>query len=300
MPQQRYWDPAELRVVPPAGLAWLAESERGQAWLSGLPEIVERCRTRWSLRLGQPYQSAYVSLTLPVWRADGTDAVLKIIFPDRETEHEGRALARWDGDGAVQLLDSAEADNAILIERCTPGTPLSEIGQEPSLRVLAELLPRLWKPAAAPFRTLTEEAAWWASELHPRWEAAGRPIDSYLVDAAFDALVSLPSTQGKQVLLHQDLHGDNVLSAQREPWLVIDPKPLLGEAEFGLAPIIRSFEFGHTCTAVLRRLDYLTGELGLDRERARWWCLGQTIAWSFGSRYLDRHVATAKWLLARQ
>ena len=111
------------------------------------------------------------------------------------------------------------------------------------------------------------------------------------------ALEELAPTQGEQVLIHQDLHADNVLAAQREPWLVIDPKPLVGEREFSLAPIIRSFELGHSRLAVVERLDRLTSELGLDRERARGWALGQTIAWSAGGETQSRHVETARWLL---
>jgi streptomycin 6-kinase len=78
---------------------------------------------------------------------------------------------------------------------------------------------------------------------------------------------------------------------------VIDPKPLVGEREFGLAPIIRSSELGHSRGAVLHRLDLLTGELGLDRQRARGWAIGQTIAWSFGGEFHSQHVETARWLL---
>ena len=88
------------------------------------------------------------------------------------------------------------------------------------------------------------------------------------------ALEELAPTQGEQVLIHQDLHADNVLAAQREPWLVIDPKPLVGEREFSLAPIIRSVELGHSRRAVVERLDRLSSELGLDRERARGWATG--------------------------
>jgi streptomycin 6-kinase len=99
------------------------------------------------------------------------------------------------------------------------------------------------------------------------------------------------------VLLHQDLHGENVLAAQREPWLVIDPKPLLGEREFAVAPIVRSFEFGHSRRDALYRLDRLTSELGLDRERARGWTIGQTVAWATGSEYRKTHVETVEWLL---
>jgi streptomycin 6-kinase len=103
--------------------------------------------------------------------------------------------------------------------------------------------------------------------------------------------------QGEQVLLHQDLHPDNVLAAEREPWLVIDPKPLVGEHEFALASIIRASELGHSKQAVVGRLDRLTGELGLDRERARGWAIGQTIAWAIDSDYHALHAETARWLL---
>jgi streptomycin 6-kinase len=118
-----------------------------------------------------------------------------------------------------------------------------------------------------------------------------------LLDTAVSTLGELAATQGEQVLLHQDLHADNVLAAEREPWLTIDPKPLVGEREFGLAPIIRSFELGHTEHAVVHRLDFLSAELGLDRERARRWAIGQTIAWSFDSEFQFSHLETARWLL---
>ena len=89
------------------------------------------------------------------------------------------------------------------------------------------------------------------------------------------------------------------MAATREPWLVIDPKPLLAVREFGLSPIIRSGELGYSRRDVLHRLDRLAAELGLDRERARLWAYGQTVAWGFeDGTVLDRHIAVARWLLA--
>jgi streptomycin 6-kinase len=228
---------------------------------------------------------------------NGEDAVLKIQKPHREAEHEAAALELWAGEGAVRLLAHDEKRHALLLERCVPGTPLSEAGQDAALDVFVELLPRLWKPAGTPFRPLAEEAAWWLESLPASWGRFGRPFERRLLDAGLDALRELPPTQGEQVLLHQDLHGDNVLAAQREPWLAIDPKPLAGEREFGLAPIVRSFELGDSRRDVLHRLDRLSSELGLDRERARGWAIGQTLAWSFDSEYHATHVETVRWLL---
>jgi streptomycin 6-kinase len=155
----------------------------------------------------------------------------------------------------------------------------------------------LWIPATRPFRPLAEEADWWLGGLEAEWEEHGRPFGRGVLEAAALALQELPQTQGEQVLLHQDLHAQNVLSAEREPWLAIDPKPLAGEREFAVAPIVRSFELGHSEDAVRRRLDRLCTELRLDRERARRWAIAQTVAWSFGSDRLHGHIETARWLL---
>jgi streptomycin 6-kinase len=62
--------------------------------------------------------------------------------------------------------------------------------------------------------------------------------------------------------------------------------------------VIRSFEFGHSCAAVVERLDRLSAGLRLDRERVRGWAIAQTIAWSFDSRFAARPYETARWLLA--
>jgi streptomycin 6-kinase len=124
----------------------------------------------------------------------------------------------------VRLLAHDRERAALLIERCRPGTPLRELDTEAALDVLVGLLPKLWILAGEPFRPLSEEAAWWAETLRDSWQRAGRPFEEKLLDAAPNALEDLPTSQGEQVLVHQDLHADNVLRAEREPWLVIDPK----------------------------------------------------------------------------
>jgi streptomycin 6-kinase len=236
----------------------------------------------------EPFSGGFASHVVPAG-----DVVLKIQWPHHESEHEAEALGHWQGDGAVQLLARDDERHALLRERCRPGTPL----REGALEVFVELLPRLWKPAGPPFRALAEEAASWASTIRDEWERVGKPFDESLVEAAISTLEELAPTQGEQVLLHQDLHADNVLAAEREPWLVIDPKPLAGEREFAVAPIVRSFELGHSKRAALDRLDRLSGELGLDRERARGWAIGQTIVWSIDSDFHPAHAETAGWLL---
>jgi streptomycin 6-kinase len=254
-------------------------------WLPSVPALVAQFAERWQLTIGLPYAGGAGGHVVRADCADGTPAVLKIGFPHREGEQEADALERWGGDGAVRLLERDDERYALLIERCEPGTFLS--ASPAPLDVLIDLLPRLWKSADC-FRTLADEAELWI-EHDLRNARHG--------DVAVGLLRELAPTQGEPVLVHQDLHGENVLAAQREPWLVIDPKPLAGEREFAVAPIVRSFELGHSRRDALYRLDRLTSELGLDRERARGWTIAQTVAWSGGSDYVETHMETVEWLL---
>jgi len=229
----------------------------------------------WDLRLAEPYPPGAAGYAVRAELPDGTPAVLKLQHRHREDEQEADALERWDGDGAIRLLRRDEERHALLLERCEPGTPLSQGADDP-LGVLIELLPRLWKEPAG-FHTLADEVAW--------WDLGGE---------VGELARELAATQDELVLVHQDLHGENVLAAQREPWLVIDPKPLAAEREFAAAPIVRSFELGHSKRDALYRLDRLCAELGLDRERARGWTVVQTVAWS-GDSSVDRSEVV-EWL----
>jgi streptomycin 6-kinase len=257
-------------------------------WRANLPELVGDCCKEWDLLLGEPYVPGACGHVARVALADGTPAVLKVWWPHREAEQEADALERWDGDGAVRMLARDDERSAVLLERCEPGASLSTA--EDPIGVFVDLLPRLWRNGDG-FFPLAREAEYWSE--HELQEVP----DKRLKDAALHYLAELAPSQGEQVLLHQDLHGENVLAAQREPWLVIDPKPLAGEREFSVGPIVRSFELGHSQRHVLYRLDRLASELELDRDRALGWTVAQTVAWSGGSDYIDVHVETVHWLL---
>ncbi|HKI93321.1 MAG TPA: aminoglycoside phosphotransferase family protein [Gaiellaceae bacterium] len=261
-----------------------------EEWHASAPLLAAEVAEEWELRLGDPYVPGAAGHVVRADLPDGTPAVLKLHWPHRESEQEADALERWDGEGAVRLLARDGAHGALLVERCKPGAFLST-APDP-LGVLIGLLPRLWRSGDG-FRPLAEEAAHWLAGD----DLAAIP-DRRLREATAHYLRELPPTQGEQVLLHQDLHGENVLAAEREPWLAIDPKPLAGEREFAVAPIVRSVELGHSKRDVLHRLDRLTAELGLDRERTRGWTIAQTVAWAADDgRFIETHLETARWLL---
>jgi streptomycin 6-kinase len=259
--------------VIPERLRRLEVFPGGSEWLGRLPQLVADCTARWSLELEAPFPDANVSLVLPAG-----DVVLKLNFPHRESEHEAAALAHWDGHGAVRLLEHDAERRALLLERCRPGTSLLELPEREAYELAASVVAQLNERAAgeSEVRPFAETAAKWAGELPVRWEQAGRPFERELLEAAVDALLELPPTQGELVVCHQDLHRGNVLAAEREPWLAIDPKPVLAERAFNAVALVRDGPGD-----LAWRLDYLAAELGLDWERLRRWTIAHTVAWGF-------------------
>jgi streptomycin 6-kinase len=246
--------------------AWRGES----AWLAELPRLAAACAEQWGLELETPVDTPH-SLVVPAG-----DVVLKLNAPSHfEADHEADALACWDGRGAVRLVARDDERRAFVCERCRPGTPLWDGGVD-DYEVIAGLLPRLMlEPGPAhPFRLLADEADRWSDEVPRRWESGGRPFERSLLDVALDVFRSVERSAAS--LVNQDLHGGNVLRAEREPWLVIDPKPLVGEPELNGVGLLRNAE----PAAVRQWLDALA-ELGLDRERLRGWGVAHALAWAW-------------------
>lgn len=262
-----------------------------------MPALVTACAHRWDLTLEFVHPGSTVSIVVfAVRRAE--PVVLKVQYPHRESAAEATALAAWDGDGAVRLIDHDADRHALLLERCHPGTHLSTVDPAEAMDVLIGLVPRLWVPPVDGVGTLADEAWRWHRQL-------GEGVDAGLVDPtlarlAADVIADLADSGPDSVMLHQDLHGENVIAASREPWLAIDPKPLVGERAFGIAPIVRSWELGHARDLALGRLDRLVEVLDLDAQRAAGWAFASRLAWSFDERgVLARQAETARWLASR-
>jgi len=299
--------PRPVRV--PAGLRWWRSQPGGADWLARLPRLVAECCAQWDLAPGAPFTPTTISYVASVTRADGTPAVLKVSFPEPESEHEAAALAHWDGAGAVRLLASDSGRRALLVERCLPGDQLWSVADEAQADVdAAAVLQRLWAapppPAGHRFRTLAGEARRWADELPARWERHGRPFDRALLDRAVGWIGELLATSDGRgdVVLHQDLHGGNVLRAARGPWLAIDPKPLVGERAFDVASLLRDRRpelaaDPHPARRVRDRVDRLSEALDVDRERMRRWAVVHALAWGLADdEWFADIVACAEWL----
>lgn len=287
-------------------------SASGRAWIAALPGLAADFLDRWALRLDGPVGHGVASLVLPVIRADGTPAALKLQPVSEENAAAPIGLRAWDGEGVVRLLDHDPDTGTMLLERLDAARPLSSVPSDTAaMRILAELLARLVAvPAPKGLRHLADIAAAMLDQVPRAVPALRDPVEQRLVRTCASAVAELIGEPGDR-LLHWDLHYDNILAGQREPWLAIDPEPLAGDPGFELLPALDNrwdevVATGDVARAVLRRFDLLTEVLGLDRQRATGWTLGrvlQNALWDIedGETALaPAQVAIATALLHRQ
>ncbi|MER5182797.1 aminoglycoside phosphotransferase family protein [Streptomyces sp. NPDC002896] len=247
----------------------------GQAFVDALPGRAAEFLERWGLRIDGPVMYGMCALVLPVVRGDGTQAVLKLQYLDDESVGEPVALRVWGGDGAVRLLEYDDATGTLLLERLDSARMLTNVpDSRAAVRVIAELLARLTAvPAPEGMRRLGDIAERMLERAAGAVEQVPDPDDRRLLEDCAAAVREVAGEPGDR-LLHWDLHYDNVLAADREPWLAIDPKPLAGHPGFELFPALDN---RFDADEVRWRFDAMTDVLGLDRERARAWTLGRVL-----------------------
>lgn len=245
-------------------------------WMADLPRIVDELAARWSLRLGDPYEpGGQCSWVAPAQDAGGKDFALKVGWRHSESTHEADAFRVWDGAGAVRVYDeyTLAQTSALLLERCDPGAALAASTPETEQDlVVAGLLTRLWRELPEPhgFRPLQEMCDEWAVGFESRLLGGGTIIDRGLGRAAMALYRELPSSASRNVLLCTDLHAENILAARREPWLVIDPKPYVGDPCYDVLQHMLNCKERLTTepAALAQRLADL---LDLDAARVKLW-----------------------------
>jgi streptomycin 6-kinase len=284
----------------PRYLAETARRDQGvRAWIAGLPGIVADLAARWSLQVGEPFQpGGQCSWTAPATGPAGAALVLKVAFRflGGEERDEAAGLRVWDGNGTVWLHAACQTESAyaLLIERCRPGTSLGQTLPEPEQdQVVAGLLARLWARShdAYLFRPLARMCAAWAEEFEQDYAAAAvaEKLDPGLARAGIALFRELPQTADGQVLLATDLHGGNILAARREPWLVIDPKPYIGDPGYDLLQHMLNCE-DRLAADPAGLANRMAGLAGTDAGRARQWLFARSVQESIGSP-LMREVA---------
>ncbi len=287
--------------IPP-GLAARAElGEPWVSWLDRLPAVTRSVLEEWDLTVDGAATHGFCSLVVPVRSPAGPPAVLKVALPDDESEHEHLALQRWHGDGAVLLLRADPHRRALLLERLHP-EDLTGPGDLEACEVVAGLYRRLHVPALPQLRTLTSYVERWNAGLAEM--AKDAPMPRRLVEQALSlAAVLLSDEASTGRTIHGDLHYENVLAGDREPWLVIDPKPVSGDPHYEVAPLLWNrweevASSGAVRDAVRRRFHTVVDTAGLDEDRARDWVVVRALqdaSWSVAdARRLGRDLTSGE------
>lgn len=252
--------------------------EAGRQWLSMLPALLNECCVRWSLELEQPFENLSYNLVLPGTMSDGTKVVLKLGVPCHELTTEAAALSLFADVGAVRLLAHDAPRGILLMERVAPGTPLFKLqeGRE-ATRTAATLMRQLWRipPAEHSFPSLT---IWFQAfeRLRKKFDGGSGPFPAELIARAEHTFAELDATSASSVLLHGDLHHDNILFSEKGVWVAIDPKGIIGDKGYEVGPFMLNQLSGNSSetetTEILKqRLSTFSDELHISRERLTGW-----------------------------
>lgn len=259
-------------------------------WRAGVPALAQKYVEKWSLQQDGVVMVGNIAVVVPVRTADDTPAVLRLAPRTPTSDHDWLALQMWDGAGAVRMFEHHAQDGVLLLERVDHTRNLDALPIDEAVVVAGTLRARLSRPAPAGIRTLESEAQAWAQELA---DASGLP------KRTTDEAVGLCRELGpgaNQHLVNEDQHYHNILAAEREPWLVIDPMVIAGDREHGLATLI----WGRLEESTTERiLDALIEIERLDRHRARAWTFVYAVLkWSKSQGRVAHNCATIANTLA--
>jgi streptomycin 6-kinase len=267
----------DLRI-PSRLAAYCRKTPERAVWLDRLPDVLRSLEHLWALTPDAPLdaEEPSCSYVAAVRAANGRPAVLKIAMPHMEGEHEIHGLRFWDGDPTVRLLEADDELGAAVLERCKPGTTLRALAEYDQDAVISGLLRRLWRPPLTPhpFRSLSTLTEYWTNETLGQIE---QWPDMGLVREGLQLFEELPRNATRKVLLATDLHAGNVVRAEREPWLVIDPKPFVGDPAYDATQHLLN------CRTRLRldpdrTIRSFADLAGIEHERVRLWTFARAAA----------------------
>jgi streptomycin 6-kinase len=259
-------------------------------WDATAAELVGTMLERWHLTAGDAYVGGEAASVLRVTTADGRPAVLKVGFPHVEGIWEAVALESWGQAIAPAVLRQDAWTWSLLLEQLHPGIPLTRaaIGVDEAITVAAELYRDLSsRPLPSEVTTLPEIMTIYLANARARLPDQAAELSRLdaadLLDHGLDELETLSATDGASAFLHGDYNPGNVLSSDHG-WKVIDPKPMLGDREFDVFPLIeqlgspfRTADSSLVLETLERHLLEFTRIVGCDPARAARWCFARSV-----------------------
>lgn len=276
--------------------------EDGVEWLAQLPQMIQAAANKWELTVQRPVDNLSYNYVAHVSRKDGTPAILKMGFPNREIFTEMDTLQIYNGNGMVKLLELDRDNATFLIDRVSPGMELSDLGDDDeATRVVCRIIQELRR--SAPENHNFPTLAYWAKAFG-RYKAAfdqNGPLPMAHVNLAEAYFNELNASTDDEVLLHGDLHHFNVLQGENNQWVAIDPKGVIGDYAFETARFLHN-PYPHFLiqddlkSHIDRRVSIVCDMLGFDRQKVLIWGFCDTmlsLAWSVE----DGDVDHLDWML---
>lgn len=274
----------------------------GQRWLNQLPDLLKYFQDAWSLTFhASPFPPSY-HYVIPCQTQHGRDAVLKVGVPNPELSTEIKALRHFEGKGAVRLLEADQKRGGLLLERITPGTALLDVKDNTyAAQAAANVAKKLWRPPPHNHHFPTVED--WGQgfqRLQKEFQGGTGPFPKMLIEKAEALFKDLLSSISDPVLLHGDLHHRNILKAQRDPWLAIDPKGLIGEPAYEIGAYLRNpfpeiLQDADIQKMTAERIEIFADILSLDPSRIIGWGFSQAVLAAWWS-YEERSQTWKKWI----
>lgn len=252
--------------------------EEGKAWLGRLPTLIATCVERWGLSVQYPVPDLSYNFVAFAVTAEGTEAVLKIGVPNPELTTEIDALRAYRGGPVVELLEADRQLGALLIRRLVPGTPLSEARQDQEATVIAAWLMRDLPIEESPDHGFPAVEKWALAfdRLRAAFDGGTGPLPAQMVDKAERLFRELQSSSSCRMLLHGDLHHENIRVDDEKGWVAMDPKGVIGDpayeaARFQHNPIPGFLSMDDPRAVARRRVEILASILQEDRPRLLAW-----------------------------
>lgn len=213
-----------------------AFGEEGRKWISDLPEIIAEIERNGSLEIGKPFANLSYHFVAPCVLESGGEAVVKIGFPgEKQTSfNEARALEFLEGNGVCRFLKFDEKHFALLLEKLSPGENLKTIcgvgDDKRAVEIAIKVMRDFWQtpPENIEFPKLED----WFKGLKTAEKINFASEHVKKARRFFDELMSVSP---RKTLLHGDFHHENILSAEREPFLAVDPKGIVGDIGYDIS-----------------------------------------------------------------
>lgn len=215
--------------------------QKGELWLDALPETIAALESKWSVTVGGHFRNLSYNYVANATLANGKSAVLKIGLPLNDVEIYGEAayLRAVDGRGAARLLEFDRELQAVLLERVAPGANLRSVckkDQAMAVSIAIAVLKRVLMPVPGDADEFIQLDGWF--DGLKRAEGTNFPRD--YAERALDYYAELSTDTKNVFLLHGDVHHDNILSAAREPFLMIDPKGIVGHIGYDIGVFLNN------------------------------------------------------------